>query len=188
MPPATREEAAAPAAGGPTAGLLEEAARGARPAQEEVMRVLRAYARHICRGRGPGGAPDLDWEDVAQEAGRRMFAVGLERYRSGSPVAAYLYAYVKTAYLHLARGASRRLRREESAEVAEPASLAPNPETQTMLHSILARLSRECRELLARLYFDGATYGDLAAETGLVESSVRARASRCLGSAREVVS
>lgn len=187
MPHATGENLAAPAAVGLSTQLLEQAAQGMRPAQEEIMRVLRAYARHVCRGRPPAGAPDLDWEDVAQEAGRRMFAVGLERYRSGSPVAGYLYAYVKTAYLHLARGASRRLRREEQAEVYEPPSVAPNPETQTVLHDILGRISQECRELLSRLYFDGVTYGELALETGLAESSVRAKASRCLGRAREFV-
>ena len=98
----------------------------------------------------------------------------------------YLYTIVRTTFLELVRRTWRRQQREAENPIEPPPP--SNPETQTGLHRILARLSEVCRELLERLYFDGTTYAELAAEMNLAESSVRARASRCLGKARDLVS
>ena len=165
--------------------LFPAAQRGERWAQEEITQLLRAYARHVCRGGSIGRERGLTWEDVAQDAGRKFFTVGLERFRPGGPERAYLYAIVRTTYLQLSRSAYRRQEREAAAKAT--GRIGPNPETRTQLHSILTRLSQDCRALLARLYFDGATYPELALELDLAESSVRARASRCLGKARKLV-
>ncbi len=164
--------------------LIEAAKGGAAWAERELAELLRGYSRHVCRGTGPGGDAGLSWEDVAQEASRRVFTVGLERYRPGGPERAYLYAIVRSTYLQMARGARRRQAREEGGTALGTAG--DDPERRTLLHGILARLDGACRHLLARLFFDGAGYADLAIELNLAESSVRARASRCLGRAREI--
>lgn len=165
--------------------LFPAARRGEHWAQEEITLLLRAYARHVCRGGSLGGERGLTWEDLAQEAGRKFFTRGLALFRPGGPERAYLYAIVRTTYLQLSRSAIRR--REREAGGTAIGSPGTNPESRTQLHSILQRLSAECRELLARLYFDGATYAQLSLDLDLAESSVRARASRCLSKAREIV-
>ncbi len=164
--------------------LLDAARRGDPGAAEELADLIRGYARHVCRGRSPGPDAGLTWEDVAQEASRRLFQVGLKQARPGGPVRSYLYAIVRSVYLQMIRGASRRVRREQEGEAWIRS--APSPERRTLLHRILIRLSDDCRHLLARLYFDGAGYDELAAELHMAESSVRAKASRCLGRAREI--
>ena len=140
----------------------------------------------MCWGTGPGGDAGLTWEDVAQEASRRVFTVGLEQYRPGGPERAYIYAIVRSVYLQIARSARRRRAREEDGTAMGTAG--EDPERRTLLYRILTQLSQDCRHLLERLYFDGASYPELAAEWNMAESSVRARASRCMGRAREVAS
>lgn len=168
-------------------GSMIAAARDGDPrAQEEIVQLMRSFARHVCRGRWEGSMPGADWEDVAQEASHKFFTVGIERFLAGGPERSYLYAIVRRTYLQLSRSAWRRRQREETGEALGHG--APNPETRTTLHRILSRLSDTCRELLARLYFDGADYSELAAELRIAESSVRARASRCLKGARELAS
>ncbi len=166
--------------------LIEAARRGERDAEEEIAQLIRSYSRHVCRSGASSNMPDLDWEDVAQEASRRFFAVGITQFRPGGPVRSYLYSIVRTTFLELVRRTWRRQQREEQAAITPPPP--DNPETQTLLHSILSRLPELCRELLQRLYFDGATYAELSLELNLAESSVRARSSRCLGKARDFVS
>lgn len=169
--------------------LVAAARRGERWAEEELFGLVRAFARHVCGKSAGASLPEVDWEDVAQEAGRRFFAVGLDRFKLGGPVKIYVYAFVRSAYLQMQRSAWRRRRREDAAAPAidEPGQAA-DPETRTLLHGILKRLSAECRELLGQLYFDGATYAELAAGLGLADSSLRARTSRCLKKARDIVS
>ena len=166
--------------------LIEAARHGERDAEEEIAQLIRAYSRHVCRSGASSNMPDIDWEDVAQEASRKFFAVGIKQFRPGGPVRSYLYSIVRTTFLELVRRSWRRKQREEQSTIM-PAP-PDNPETQTLLHRILSRLPEVCRELLARLYFDGATYAELAVELNLAESSVRARSSRCLGKARNLVS
>lgn len=169
-----------------TEPAIEAARRGERWAEEEITRRMQRYARHVCGGQRASGIPELDWEDVAQEAATRFFTVGIHRFRSGESENAYLYAFTRRAYLHVSRGAWRRKQRESAVEPHDRGE--SNPETRTLLGQILGSLSQACQELLQRLYFDGATYGELATDLGLKESSVRARASRCLGNARDHVS
>lgn len=160
-----------------------KAARNGDPeAQQELAELIRAYAHHVCHGGKAVGIADLDWEDVAQEASRQFFSIGVARFRSGGPVRSYLYSIVRSTYLQMSRSAWRRRLREQRGTAH--GHLPPNPEFHTYLHRVLAQLSEACQELLERLYFDGATYAELAVELNLTESSVRARATRCLQSAR----
>jgi RNA polymerase sigma factor (sigma-70 family) len=169
-----------PAGGRP---VLEAAHRGEPWAQEEVSLIIRAFARHLCRGSGASGA-DPEWEDVAQEASRRVFTGALATFVPGGPERSYLYSIVKATRIQLYRSLSRRRRREEIADL-QPAA-PPNFETKTILYRILKRLSEPCRELLERTFYDGASHAELAAELGLVESSVRSRLTRCLQQARSL--
>ncbi len=164
--------------------LFESARAGNRAAETEIHRRIRAFARAICSGR-PAGGSDADWEDVAQEAARKLFASGLDRYQGKGSVDSYLYTIVKTTVIQLARGAKRRRLREESFETTTV--VVPNPSGRRFeVREILRRLPEGCRELVVRVFLDGAGYRDLARESGLAESSVRARLSRCMQKAREI--
>lgn len=160
--------------------IIEAARRGEAWAETELLRIVRGFARHACRG----GA-DPDWEDVAQETCRRLFAGALQAFRPGGPERSWLYSIVKATRIQLHRSNSRRARRDEAAVLA-PAD-SGRPESRTLLHQLLQRLPENCREVLARAFFDGATPRDLAAELGLVESSVRSRLTRCLQEARRLL-
>jgi RNA polymerase sigma factor (sigma-70 family) len=164
--------------------LIAAARQGESWAQRELAELIRGYARHVCWGTGPGGDAGLSWEDVAQEASRRMFTVGFEQYRAGGPERAYVYAIVRSTYLQMGRSARRRRAREEGGTALGAAG--EDPERRTLLFGILTRLDEACRHLLERLYFDGANYAELASELNMAESSVRARSSRCMGRAREI--
>jgi len=161
--------------------LVEATRRGESWAQEEVMRLLRSFARYLCAGAREG---EPDWEDVAQEAARRFFTSGLARFRPGGPERSYLYSIVKASRIQLYRSMSRRARRESAVASEEP--VRPVAETRTLLYRVLSRISGSCRELLERVFFDGASHSELAGELGLEESSVRSRLTRCLQAAREI--
>lgn len=165
------------------AELFDAARRGDRGGQEEVARLIRTFAQGVCRGSGPRGAPEFDWEDVAQEALRRFFTMGLDQYRGQGSERSYLYTIVKSTFIQLARTAARRRRREESA--ASDGLAAPHdPTLKLHLASILQRLSPDCRDLMERVFLYGEPYSALALELEMAESSVRAKLSRCLQRAR----
>lgn len=165
---------------GRAGGVMEAAQRGERWAEEEITRLVRQFARHVCRGSGQGAEPD--WEDVAQEACRRVFSGALESFRPGGAERSYLYSIVKATRIQIYRSASRRQKRESAVEIED--RIEPRAERQTLLHRILSRLPQACRELLQRAFFDGASTAELSQELGLAESSVRSKLTRCLQQAR----
>jgi RNA polymerase sigma factor (sigma-70 family) len=155
------------------------------------VRWIQAFARHLCRGSYGSASGSLDWEDVAQEAGRRFFSSGLDGFRSDATLASlksYLYTIVKATRIQHYRSTSRRRRREEATSIDGPSMAPAVAESRAFLERILGRISTECRELLERSFLDGATNADLAAELGLAESSVRSKLTRCLQRARALVS
>ncbi len=162
--------------------MIEAAQRGERWAEEEVARLVRAFARYLHRGSIDRHEPE--WEEVAQEACRRVFSGALARFEAGGPARSYLYTIVKATRIQLYRSLWRRARREDEHPL-EPGA-AGNPESASLLARILGRLNDSCRELLERAFFDGASSAELAQELGLVESSVRSRLTRCLQSARDL--
>jgi RNA polymerase sigma-70 factor (ECF subfamily) len=169
-----------------TVSLVEASRRGEGWAQEEVMRLIRSFARYLCRGRSTSAEPEPEWEDVAQEAARRFFTSGLAHFKTGGPERSYVYTIVKAARIQIYRSMSRRSRRESAA--AREDVTPPPAETRTLLFRVLSRIPDTCRELLERVFFDGSSHAELAQELGLAESSVRSRLTRCLQRAREVVS
>ena len=168
-----------------TSSLFEAARRCERWAEEEINRLTRSFARHVTGGGGLPGAPELDWEDVAQEASRRFFSTGIQQFRAGGPERSYLYSIVKVTMIQLARGASRRRRREETIEAADVVP-ADDPTSRFDARRLLERLDSSCRQLLERVFLQSASHAELAKELGLAESSVRSRLSRCIRRAREL--
>jgi len=167
-------------------GDLFEAARDNDPgAVAELDRIVRGFARRVCRGGGPPGAPELDWEDVAQEACHKLHAVGFEQYRGSGSERSYLYSVVKATVIQMARSSSRRQRREL---VVAPDETAPTPDPHAPLdvRRILAALDAACRDLIERLFLRDDSYAEAARDLGLAESSVRAKLSRCLKRARQI--
>jgi len=161
------------------------ARRGERWAQEEIQALIEGFARHVCRSAGDRLRADLSWEDVAQEAGARFFAVGLRQYGGQGTEESYLFTIVKSSLLQRARSADRRIKREEASVPMDRVAL-PDGDDRLEVHSLLARLDDSCRELLERAFLLDIPYSQLATDMELVESSVRAKVSRCLGRAREL--
>jgi RNA polymerase sigma factor (sigma-70 family) len=164
---------------------IEAARRGDRQAQDEIVRIFVGFSRHILRWGGSGLASEMDPEDLAQEASRRFFSSAIEGYRGQGSERSYLYSIVKATYLQIWRSYDRRKRRELSV-APEDEALPAESSARLDVMLILKRLGSPCRELLERVYLDGATHAQLAAELQLEESSVRAKLSRCLGRAREL--
>jgi RNA polymerase sigma factor (sigma-70 family) len=164
---------------------FERAFGGDRQAQAEIVQVIRSLARAACRNGGPGGT-DCDWEDVAQEASQRFFAVAPGQFRKPGAERSYLYAIVRSTVLQMVRRRSRRRAREEAA-APEAEIIHADPTPRLELGAILRHLSHECARLLRRVFLDDEPYAELATELGMLESSVRVKVSRCLRQAREAV-
>jgi len=163
--------------------LFDAVRRGESWAERQVMEELERFARHICHS-GSSLSAEMDPEDLAQEAARRFFTVGLEQYRGGGSEGSYLYSIVKSMLVQAARTRRRRLKREDVvAPVDESHVEDPDPKLEVGL--LLRRLGEACRELLQRVFLDETPYPVLAADLDLAESSVRAKVSRCLRRARE---
>jgi len=165
--------------------LFEALRRGESDAQARVDRIVRQFARKLCRGGGLPGLPAVDWEDVAQEACHRLYAFGLAQYRGQGTERSYLYSIVKATVIQMARSGGRRQRREQAVVVAE-AGPAISPERSLDVRRILAELDPACRDLVSRAILRDEGYASIAASLGLAESSVRAKLSRCLQRAREI--
>jgi RNA polymerase sigma factor (sigma-70 family) len=168
-------------------GFFDDLRLGDPAAQAEADRVIRRFARHVCHGGGPPGAPDLDWEDVAQEAGRKLYSVGLDQYRGGGSESSYLYSIVKATVIQMARSADRRQRRENALSSIDPVPRSMDPVSALDVRRVLTALDRGCRDLIERFFLHDETHADLARDLGLATSSVRAKLSRCLKKAREIV-
>jgi RNA polymerase sigma-70 factor (ECF subfamily) len=164
--------------------LFDRARAGDAAAQAEIHQILRAFARDVCRGKGPGGALDVDWEDVAQEAGRKLFAVGMYQYRGWGSEKSFLYSVVRSTVIQMCRSAGRRRQREEGAP--PPDAVHPNPGRRIDVMRVLAGLSTECRDLVERVFLAGDSYEEIASDLGLAPSSVRSRLSRCVKQARKI--
>lgn len=165
-------------------GLFDRVRNGNDAAHQEVDAILRRMARALCRGGGPGGAA-VDWEDVAQEASRHFFERAIHQYAGRGSEEGFLLRIVRTTVLQIVRAEARRQRREEAT--------APTDTTERVdatvaldVQRILSRLPEECGSLLERVYLLGESYGNLARELEMLESSVRTKVSRCLRRAREL--
>lgn len=126
----------------------------------------------------------MEWEDIAQEAGQRVFTVGLRQFRGTGSFEGYLYAVVRSTVLQSARSAGRRREREKKADLVQTAPA--DPATGLDVRRLLSRMSEECGRLLDLVFLRGVPYDRLAAEMDILESSVRAKVSRCLRKAMDI--
>lgn len=165
--------------------LLLAARQGDPRAQSELLGLLRRFARHVAGAAGNSLGCELDWEDVAQEAGQRLFDGALDRYDGRGSEEGYVYTVVKTTTLMMARGAGRRRDREESWGAGPESEEARTAGVDVA--SLLSRLDEACQELLQKVFLEDLPYSTLARETGLAASSLRAKVSRCLGRARAIL-
>jgi RNA polymerase sigma factor (sigma-70 family) len=165
--------------------LFERLREGDPEAQERVDRLVRQFARKLCRGGNLPGLPAIDWEDVAQEACHRLYAVGLSQFSGRGTPRSYLYSIVKTTVIQLARSEGRRQRREQVVAAAGELPES-SPDGRLDVRRILAALDPACRELVVRAILQDEGYASIASSLGLAESSVRAKLSRCLRRAREI--
>jgi RNA polymerase sigma factor (sigma-70 family) len=163
---------------------IERARRGDEESTTALGQYVHDLARQVCRSGSGAALGGADWEDVAQEAAVRVFSSGLERYQGTGSARGYLYSIVKASLLQTIRSARRRRAREESAEIPPVPSASPSLDPHEVA-GLLDRLEDECRTLLEQVFFEGVAYGRLAEESGLAESSIRARVSRCLRRLRE---
>lgn len=168
------------------AGLFEALRAGDPEAASAIDGMVRGFARHVCRHGAPHG-PAPDWEDVAQEAIRRLYDVGLDQYAGQGSERSYVYSIVKATLIQMARGDGRRRRREDVVAPAVDQAAAGNPDPALDVRAILGALDPSCRELIVRVHLRDEPYAMLAREMGLAESSVRAKVSRCMQRARELV-
>lgn len=163
--------------------LLLDARRGDPGAQKQLVELLQRFARRVAgAGRNSLGC-ELDWEDVAQEAAHRLYTGALDRYDGRGSEEGFVYSVVKTTTLMMARSAGRRRDREEAQAAVDES--VPAATSGLELESILSRLDDACRSLLRQVFLEDIPYSTLARELELVESSLRARVSRCLRRARE---
>ena len=147
------------------------------------MRLIRQLSRAACARGGPATA-DVDWEDVAQDACRRFFSVGIEQFRKSGSERSFLYTIVRSAVIQIVRGEARRRVREEAS--IQPRVVSPHdPLPKFDVAKILGLLSEECRAVLTRVFLRGEPYSSLASDLGILESSVRTKVTRCLRRARQ---
>ena len=165
-------------------GLFERASRGDTTAQSEIHLIMRRIARAISSRGGPGGV-DLDWEDVAQEASRRFFSLGIRQYRGVGTEESFLFGIVRSTVLQIVRSAMRRRQRETDPGSLGAVVVRPT-EHRIDAQLILGRLDPECARLLERVFLHDVPYPALADELGIQENSVRVRVSRCLRKAMDV--
>jgi len=166
------------------ATLFERARDGDAPAMAEVQRCALAFARRVCSF-GMRTDSAFDWEDVAQEAMRKLLHSGPQQYRGSGSEQSYIYTVVKCTVIQMARSSERRRKREEIA-VAQASTTTPNPSRRLDLQMILGGLEPECRALIQRILFRDEAYSTIARELKLTESSVRSRLHRCLNRARAI--
>lgn len=164
---------------------FEAAHRGERWAIEALLQTCRRFARHVCSNVSSSWSAEIDADELAQDAAARLLTTGLAQYDGRGSEDSYVYTLVRSTLLMRVRSADRRRRREENVADAAPLS-APADTAALEVDSLLGRLEDVCRELLRRVYLLEESYGALAADLGLVESSVRAKVSRCLRRAREL--
>jgi DNA-directed RNA polymerase specialized sigma24 family protein len=163
--------------------LFSLALNGDKTAESVLHSILRRIAWALCRKGGLGGT-HVDWEEIAQDAGRRFFAAGLHQFRNEGSEFAYLYSIVRTTFLQEVRRNVRH-RVVHRAVDHEVETVAHDPDAMLDVQSILRKLPTSEACLLEKVFLHEVSYAVLAVESGILESSVRVRVTRCLRHAKE---
>lgn len=169
-----------------TGSRFEAAARGETWAVRELAELCGRFARHVCGQANRAWRADTEAEDLAQDAATRLLTVGIAQYRGQGSEESFVYTMVRSTLLMRMRAADRRRKREDSVALRGDET-ARDDHAGLEVRSILARLDHGCRDLLRRVFLEEESYLSLARDLDLAESSVRAKVSRCMGRARELV-
>lgn len=165
---------------------FEAAARGEAWAVRELVELCDRFARHVCGRASSAWRAGIEADDLAQDAAARLLTVGIAQYGGRGSEESFVYTLVRSTFLMRIRAADRRRQREETVAVATPEAV-DDAHAGLEVRSLLARLDATCRDLLRRVFLEEEPYASVAAELELAESSVRAKVSRCVGRARELV-
>jgi RNA polymerase sigma-70 factor, ECF subfamily len=174
--------------------LVRRALAGHRPAYGELVRRHQGAALRLAAG--VCGSTE-EARDIVQDALVKGYR-SLDRFRGDAPVRSWLLRIVANDAKNAIRTRVRRLGREERYDAlhqVSPASgggdvvgeqVAGRDETARML-ALLARLGHRDREILACRFVAGLSEGDTAATLGIPLGTVKSRAARALGRARELL-
>jgi RNA polymerase sigma factor (sigma-70 family) len=172
--------------------LVRRARAGDRPAYGELVRRHQAAALRLAAG--VCGSTE-EARDIVQDALVKGYR-SLDRYRGDAPVRSWLLRIVANDAKNAIRTRVRRIGREERYDTLHRGSgadadvvgdqVADRDESARLL-ALLARLDHRDREILACRFVAGLSEGDTATTLGIPIGTVKSRASRALGRARELL-
>ena len=171
--------------------LVRRARTGNRPAYGELVRRHQAAALRLAAG--VCGSTE-EARDIVQDALVKGYR-SLDRYRGDAPVRSWLLRIVANDAKNAIRTRVRRIGREDRYDTLHRASgggdvvgdqVADRDESARLL-ALLARLDHRDREILACRFVAGLSEGDTATTLGIPIGTVKSRASRALGRARELL-
>jgi RNA polymerase sigma factor (sigma-70 family) len=172
--------------------LVRRARAGDRPAYGELVRRHQGAALRLAAG--VCGSTE-EARDIVQDALVKGYR-SLDRYRGDAPVRSWLLRIVANDAKNAVRTRVRRIGREDRYDTLHRTSgggadvvgdqVADRDETARLL-ALLARLDHRDREILACRFVAGLSEGDTASTLGIPVGTVKSRASRALGRARELL-
>jgi len=174
------------------AELVRRARAGDRPAYGELVRRHQAAALRLAAG--VCGSTE-EARDIVQDALVKGYR-SLDRYRGDAPVRSWLLRIVANDAKNAIRTRVRRVGREERYDNLQRGSGAgadvvgdqvADRDESTRLLALLARLEHRDREILACRFVAGLSEGDTATTLGIPVGTVKSRAARALGRARELL-
>jgi RNA polymerase sigma-70 factor (ECF subfamily) len=157
------------------------------------VETVRTWVRSVIRA---GDWRFADPEAVAQDV---LFQL-VRTVRSGRVLdpgsfQKFVYTVAKNVCVDVYHRERGRRRTEGDGELAEEpvqdAAAGPHEDLERrerarLLRYVFQRLPAGCRDLLARIYGEGASAGEAAARLGIEVGAVRVRVHRCLKKAREI--
>ena len=139
-------------------------------------------------------APEADAADAVQEGFIKAYAA-LSRFREDAPFRPWLLRIVANEARNRRRSAARRSGLALRAAASNPTpGLAASPESEVLaaetrrqLHTALAGLRDEDREVIGARYFLGLSEAETAESLSIPAGTVKSRTSRALGRLREAL-
>ncbi|HEX5052678.1 MAG TPA: sigma-70 family RNA polymerase sigma factor [Planctomycetota bacterium] len=163
--------------------LVQRAMARDRGAADELAVRMRCIGRILAARNRRAGAPLRveDLEDLCQDVATTLWAQ-LAAYRGIGTIEAWTHGYCDHAFRNAAR---RRFRERRLLQDATDAAALADPTTASAgvedpLRRCLQRLSDEQQRILHRKHYDGATLGDIAAESGANLNTLKSQYSRAL--------
>lgn len=151
--------------------------------------LVRRYRRLVWSVALSRGLREDDAEEVLQATLVQVHR-SLDTLRTVDSLAGWIAAVARSRASRILRGRARDRRAEAALEERARAATGESAEEAERFQAVSAavdRLSKRCRELLRRLYWEDASYASVARETGMAPGSVGPTRARCLGKLRELL-